>query len=93
MKAQTVRRKEHCQGMMRPDLPSAYVRIVRELTAIEQRVAETEERIRRHSEEIEKLRAKGLDAEFQTMIVRENESILALHLGMHAKLLVQLSMI
>jgi hypothetical protein len=50
-------------------------------------------RIRRHSEEIEKLRAKGLDAEFQTMIVRENESILALHLGMHAKLLVQLSMI
>ena len=78
---------------MEPDWPSAYVRIVQELTAIEQRVAETEERIRRHREEIKRLRAKGLDDEFQVMVVFENESILALHLGMHAKLLVQLSMI
>jgi hypothetical protein len=77
--------------MLETDMAADDSVILRDLAAIERRVAETEERIKRHSEALENLNARGLACEFQTMIVRENEILLALQLNLHAKLLEQLS--
>jgi hypothetical protein len=64
--------------------------IERDLVAVQRRVAETEQRIRWHCERIKSLQERGLDATFDRVILEECQSVLALHSGVHARLIEQL---
>ena len=63
---------------------------LRQLAAIEDRVARTQLQLASYRETISRLEQRGLDAKWAILMLRQCEETLALHVSVHGRLLQQL---